>query len=1536
MVQYLVTVAMGWLPNEDASGVTMCISDGSQDMAGQSDQTLVKGPFASPPASSSPRCKNSQEQIHIPRGSKISGSSNNDMKDQHQPSQSRPMYKPKPHTNASDDAEELFDWWNKQDGAQKQGGTVEEWTKHYTERSGRGCNRNSKEGQVACSGLDGSVQYPGGFIFYAHTIFPSTLKYTTMTPKQDNEFKWMEQENEWFRAVAADFVRWKAMRNESNVNTHFFIKHTVTAWYEAFPEWHMRTYCQHSTTTDQAAQVLLGPEMLRMHKKQLARYKLQVSTDRATEWRDVMTGGPDCWDMTPTDALAEFIELGFPTVGNADRMTHLIHVTVTVSKTIADYLPDRAFLSLACCLAPIAKKSTLTIVFRDLPLDIEEIMSTLAKHTGADFYMLATWQDGPGQAHFYDVFSEKTQSFAMRRRNNIQNFQKSHLDHTMASLGMRMAVEMRLAGSTVCGVPDGSYQPWLPRWFENWQGLNKKVVQIGGEYSCHPPGSSGNGWQGWDGLWHPDTWSHQHIKGFAKHIWEGQHRQITDDRGFQLHRTQGTIEDRGVQEAQDPGSKLKYGPEAEICTHLPGVSNKDDVFQLFDHKHYTDIKELIKGSKVMMELLVSARDYAREGPIQDTSTHFPVEVPVAQAGLAVSVGPWLPQQYFQSVEVDEDSRPWGVKWLVLILICAYETGVQLGFSKLPPNSMEAVAMPLAECNIVIREVIWLTKHIGGSTRTLQSMYEAASQLDIPDVQGVNVTTDNDGGTNEEGGKDFDSVYQRILHEDEAARAADTETHVGSGNEKQKVSLQSSMRPMKAMTKNARAAKASSNSHRVSFWRVEVVLTPQTRKQKPSESVAQVEDDLFSGTEDGEATSTASESNWLMSKLDRFDDCLWLADIIASIKASRLTGNVTPGQTPEDQDQQSSGASGSGGQTMNQDDLGGNLSQSDHCRKLVHFKVQTLCQEHCVNVLHLMIESYVCLAMDMSEEVAVRCVPQTFAMLAVHAGRSRYRDELMSVAKQHDKDNGPDAEHVLQLIPTILDPILDMLRQTSNTSIILNTVGHISKNEVASHIADLHVWLAFGCFHNCITTAAVTRTAAMLACIFKVSWRKHAPSALPVVCPVLLGDVYPPIAFAFIQNVAGKFGVFGCLSLVETPSNPHIPPCGTTKVKPWLNADLPLGFYNMVYMSVAIQVCLRQLTLSFNKLTSGRAGTINKLAYVTLPAVPSTFNKLHVEDLNPLSRQQARCKYPSKHNDSFAQREKTCTFSVPGYKQPATEHMFMEVEQQGSFCSVGVASMEDDVTDLACNPDQTRDFSQGGFKFLILQKHAAPSASPMPPPPVPTGPTVSAGTPIPVSTAVPVAAATAINLEPATVGRPKRGRIAKIQEQVMVKIEKQYLLSRIVFCQSQEIAIPEDQDDDDEAVDNAAVKIIGAAAVSNLFELLVSDSGLQQAIHEKTANTATPHWQWTLKRPKGQRQVSSGRGKRSNLSHYFKRSPGRLASVNPPPPPPATGLDGGAGLGSAHTTTVALKNLRASTRAKKTNNNKPMSAFFPPNPTPPIS
>lgn len=41
-------------------------------------------------------------------------------------------------------------------------------------------------------------------------------------------------------------------------------------------------------------------------------------------------------------------------------------------------------------------------MLRDLPLDMEEIVATLSRHTGAEFYMLAAWHNSGNQARFYE------------------------------------------------------------------------------------------------------------------------------------------------------------------------------------------------------------------------------------------------------------------------------------------------------------------------------------------------------------------------------------------------------------------------------------------------------------------------------------------------------------------------------------------------------------------------------------------------------------------------------------------------------------------------------------------------------------------------------------------------------------------------------------------------------------------------------------------------------------------------------------------------------------------------------------------------------------------------------------------------------------------------------------------------------------------------------------------------------------------------------------------------------------------------------
>lgn len=38
----------------------------------------------------------------------------------------------------------------------------------------------------------------------------------------------------------------------------------------------------------------------------------------------------------------------------------------------------------------------------DLPQDMEEIVSTISEHTGAEIYMIAGWNDTEGVYHYYE------------------------------------------------------------------------------------------------------------------------------------------------------------------------------------------------------------------------------------------------------------------------------------------------------------------------------------------------------------------------------------------------------------------------------------------------------------------------------------------------------------------------------------------------------------------------------------------------------------------------------------------------------------------------------------------------------------------------------------------------------------------------------------------------------------------------------------------------------------------------------------------------------------------------------------------------------------------------------------------------------------------------------------------------------------------------------------------------------------------------------------------------------------------------------
>ncbi|KAF8593156.1 hypothetical protein BDV93DRAFT_516782, partial [Ceratobasidium sp. AG-I] len=481
------------------------------------------------------------------------------------------------------------------------------------------------------------------------------------------------------------------------------------------------------------------------------------------------------------------------------------------------------------------------------------------------------------------------------------------------------------------------------------------------------------------------------------------------------------------------------------------------------------------------------------------------------------------------------------------------------------------------------------------------------------------------------------------------------------------------------------------------------------------------------------------------------------------------------------------------------------------------------------------------------------------------------NELLSVAERHEENEGPDAEHVLRRIPAMLDPILDMLSRASDTSILLITVGRVPENKVASHMS------AFGHFRKWITSAAATRTAAMLAGVFEVCWRKQAPSTLPPARKVDMADLFPPVTWEFLSQVSsthadllkllqliaeykllcppvGEYGVFGRMSSAEVPPNPHIPRRGTTEVAPWLTADLPLGFYNMdpadhhlvnsgafcqwtkgdlfmdkssglhlggvdgirwaafaltrithhvqlrvrqrgkqpmirgaldlnsiqVYTDAAIQVCVRQLTASIHKLSSEREGTITKPTFVTLSAVPSPLDDLLIEGLHPPSGQTSAVSSgaqeatltdsddddltsPARSSQPLIQVDVPAA-GASSITSRIHDTSFQEASRKANVYGGRAAGIVFFCASLTRNVDHTKDFSLGGFKFPISQKHAPTSAA-APSSSAPAVSTISAGKSTAVATPAPAAA------EPAPAGRPKRGTLPKIKEEVVVKLEK---------------------------------------------------------------------------------------------------------------------------------------------------------------------
>lgn len=184
----------------------------------------------------------------------------------------------------------------------------------------------------------------------------------------------------------------------------------------------------------------------------------------------------------------------------------------------------------------------------------------------------------------------------------------------------------------------------------------------------------------------------------------------------------------------------------------------------------------------------------------DTSRHFPAERPPEQASYEGINGPWLSARYFDDADNQPDAPsslsmqqfaiwlrsgilfhaltktvlagPWGIKWPVLVLICAYWTGSQLDAGVQPSDLANEVDMSPCERDLVLREARWLLDQLYFSIVRLQSMYELASQQVIPEITGfADLTT----------ARRFVPPYLRVSDEQLSSATYMADTNAGTGD-----------------------------------------------------------------------------------------------------------------------------------------------------------------------------------------------------------------------------------------------------------------------------------------------------------------------------------------------------------------------------------------------------------------------------------------------------------------------------------------------------------------------------------------------------------------------------------------------------------------------------------------------------------------------------------------------------------------------------------------------------------------------------------
>ncbi|KAG8697840.1 hypothetical protein FRC08_006302 [Ceratobasidium sp. 394] len=403
---------------------------------------------------------------------------------------------------------------------------------------------------------------------------------------------------------------------------------------------------------------------------------------------------------------------------------------------------------------------------RDLPGDLDALVSVLAGHTGAEICILAGWRNEKDRLSVYSAASSHSRKWLTSDIEvDFANFQ-------LENNGQLLTFHVRNAPPRVYGAFDGSFRPWFPSITKNCDCVVALLVEYIKYYALFQGITSMIAWE--DGtedredstrlinpkrlpaqvthLIHPENMTNDQIWALIAYIIAGQRGLLTLQTVFQLLAGQPIEEDKFQIQWIRARGNLRFGPATRLYMARCIYRTEGDA----------QAHPLCQYSPTLTDLIEALWQYDEVGPISppaglydlaaDRCPHLPHANPNVHGFLGHFKSMWLIEDFwvkttlfhkessyenlsfFIRSDIFEHeptgtlmSGPFAAKWLVLIIVRAEISWQQLRRNEMPPYR-DVILPDLAKWRLNIdSDILYLTSRFRDSRRTISQLRATCPQ-----------------------------------------------------------------------------------------------------------------------------------------------------------------------------------------------------------------------------------------------------------------------------------------------------------------------------------------------------------------------------------------------------------------------------------------------------------------------------------------------------------------------------------------------------------------------------------------------------------------------------------------------------------------------------------------------------------------------------------------------------------------------------------------------------------------------------------------